>query len=70
MKIPLVKAITGHHFVTVETADADVLIGTVSHRPEGGVIVRSGLPGRPFVLEVHDVIAVRLVDSSHPHVVR
>lgn len=57
-------------FVTVETDDAQVFVGTLSALPDGRFTVLSGRAGRPARLDPMNIAEVLTVDALNPHIDR
>lgn len=68
MKVGLETALRRHKFVTVETADGDVYVGTLVAVSFEHVKVCTGVQGKPPVLHVDDIETLRTVDKRNPHV--
>jgi len=63
-------AIRFGQFCTVETDNGQIYIGTVSQGADGTVIVKSGMPGKPAILDIDSIVEILSVDESNPHIDR
>lgn len=70
MRINLTKALRRRAFVTVETAEGEVYIGTlIAADFDSLVAIDSGTRRKPVLLPIADIEEILTVDYSNPHVV-
>lgn len=66
--VTLSYALSNDSFVTVETVEGDVFVGTLVAVSFEEVKIVSGVRGKPAIVHMNDIETITLADDSNPHI--